>query len=180
MTDPVSDLVIRPEPFTSPTARALTAAVNEVYRQRYGGVDETPIEDDEFDPAAGGGFLVGLLAGEPVACVGFRRAEPPAAPGTAEMKRMYVAESARRRGFGRRLLAALEDAVRAAGYTDLVLDTGTEQPEAIALYESSGYTRIPNYSIYQDSPLNRAYAKHLDTVAGWQTSPARPSSSPPA
>ena len=43
----------------------------------------------------------------------------------------------------------------------MVLETGTAQPEAMALYESSGYTPIPSFGYYQDVPLNRCYAKPL-------------------
>ena len=157
----MSELVIRPEPFSSGLAQRLAAEVNAVYVERYGGPDDTPIELSEFDPASGGRFLVGFLDGAAVACGGFRRAEPPAPPGTAELKRMYVTADRRRCGLGRRMLTALEVAAAQASYTRVILDTGTAQPEAIGLYLSSGYTRIPNYSIYRHHATNRAYAKTL-------------------
>jgi hypothetical protein len=43
----------------------------------------------------------------------------------------------------------------------MILETGLAQPEAIALYESSGYTRIPSFGYYKDEPLNRCFAKPL-------------------
>ena len=55
----------------------------------------------------------------------------------------------------------LEDRARTLGYTRLVLETGTKQPEAIALYESDGYTSIPAYGYYRDAPNSRCYAKDL-------------------
>ena len=41
------------------------------------------------------------------------------------------------------------------------VETGLAQPEAIALYESSGYTRIPSFGYYKDEPRNRCFAKPL-------------------
>jgi GNAT superfamily N-acetyltransferase len=157
----VDTIVVRAEPFGSPVAQQLAAAANAVNIARYGSPDKTPIRVEEFDPARGGGFLVCYFDDRPVGCVGFRRAEEPAPAGTAELKRMYVDESLRRRGLGRRLLAALEDAAREQGYTRLILDTGAQQPEAIALYEYAGFKPIPSYSIYRDSPHNRAFGKAL-------------------
>lgn len=167
----MSAFTVRPEPFTSALARELAAEANAVNAERYGAPDRTLIEDDEFDAAHGGRFLIGYLidpggADRPVACGGFRRAEPPMPADTAEIKRMYVRASARRSGLGRAMLAALEAAAAEAGYATVVLDTGDRQPEAIALYESAGFARIPSYSIYRESPQNRAYAKSLSSVTG--------------
>ena len=69
-------------------------------------------------------------------------------PGDGEVKRMYVAPAARGRGYARALLTALEDVSRAAGHPTLRLTTGHLQPEAIALYESSGYTRTTPWGKY--------------------------------
>ncbi len=78
-------------------------------------------------------------------------------PGDGEVKRMYVAPAARGRGYARALLAALE----AAGYPTLRLTTGELQPEAIALYESSGYTRTAPWGKYVDQPGTHCYAKGI-------------------
>ena len=43
----------------------------------------------------------------------------------------------------------------------MILETGTAQPEAIALYSSSGYERIPPFGYYKDEPLNRCFGKLL-------------------
>ena len=74
---------------------------------------------------------------------------------------MYVAPAARARGLARRMLAHLEQTAGAAGAEVMILETGTAQPEAIALYESSGYTPIPSFGHYKDSPINRCFAKRL-------------------
>ncbi len=80
---------------------------------------------------------------------------------TAEVKRMYVVPAARARGLARQVLAHLERSAAEAGAEAMVLETGTEQPEAIALYESSGYTPTAPFGMYKDSPLNRCFAKPL-------------------
>jgi hypothetical protein len=59
------------------------------------------------------------------------------------------------------MLAHLEQTARAAGAVVMVLETGLGQPEAIALYESSGYTPIPGFGFYKDARLARCYARPL-------------------
>ena len=72
--------------------------------------------------------------------------------GVAEVKRMYVAPSARGRGIARAVLAGLEDAARDRGWTTLRLETGPRQPEAIALYTRAGYRPIEAFGGYVDAP----------------------------
>jgi GNAT superfamily N-acetyltransferase len=82
-------------------------------------------------------------------------------PGDGELKRMYVLPAARGRGYARALLTGLENLARAAGHPALRLSTGERQPEAIALYESSGYVRTAPWGKYVDQPLTFCYAKSL-------------------
>ena len=70
----------------------------------------------------------------------------------AEVKRMYVAPSARGRGIAAALLAELEDAARRRGWRTLRLETGLRQPEAISLYSGAGYRPIPAFGAYVDAP----------------------------
>ena len=70
----------------------------------------------------------------------------------AEVKRMYVAPSARGRGIAAALLAELEDAARRRGWTTLRLETGPRQPEAISLYSGAGYRPIQAFGAYVDAP----------------------------
>jgi GNAT superfamily N-acetyltransferase len=65
---------------------------------------------------------------------------------------MYVAPEMRGRGIGRALLARLEAEARTLGLTRLVLETGTRQAEALALYGRAGFTAIPAYGEYAGSP----------------------------
>jgi len=85
---------------------------------------------------------VGWAGGETVAGGGLR----PIGPGLGEIKRMYVTPAWRGRGMARRLLGALEAAARSLDLERVRLDTGPLQPEARRLYETAGYTSIPNYN----------------------------------
>jgi GNAT superfamily N-acetyltransferase len=140
----VGEVEIRGERADGPAGRALLVAYIADATTRIGEWDETrtpPAGADSMAPP-GGAFLVARLSGEPVGCAGLVRLDE----GTGEVKRMYVAPAARRRGLARRLLAGLEEAARAAGYARLRLDTSAGQPEARALYEASGYRSIDRYN----------------------------------
>jgi GNAT superfamily N-acetyltransferase len=159
----VSGWRIEQVPISHPDAALLVEEVQQEYVVRYGGRDETPIEPGYFE-ATRGAFFVGYLDDEPVATGAWRRREDVVVDGsssTAEVKRMYVAPRARGRGLARAMLAHLEDTARGAGAEAMVLETGQRQPEAIALYESSGYTEIAGFGFYKDAPLSRCFARPL-------------------
>lgn len=149
-----------------PDAVLLIEEVQAEYVVRYGGRDETPLDPLMFEPPDGS-FFVGYLDGRPVATGAWRRSavEALGTARTAEVKRMYVAPAARGRGLARRMLAHLESSAADQGAEAMVLETGLAQPEAIALYESSGYQPIPSFGHYKDAPLSRCYGRRL---------PARP------
>jgi GNAT superfamily N-acetyltransferase len=152
---------LRVVPYDHPDAVRLIADVQQEYVVRYGGIDETPTDPGEFAPPEGL-FVVGYLDGTPVACGGWRALGGAAGP-EAEVKRMYVAPVARGRGFARAVLEKLERTVADAGLRRVILETGLAQPEAIALYTSSGYTPIESFGIHRDSPNSRCFAKALRT-----------------
>jgi GNAT superfamily N-acetyltransferase len=95
-----------------------------------------------------GAFLVVYQGETPVGCGAVRLLDAE----TAELKRMYVAPTARGRGLGRRLVAALEAEARALGVRRLVLETGVRQAAALALYRATGFRPIPLYGEYRLSP----------------------------
>jgi GNAT superfamily N-acetyltransferase len=169
------DLVTEP-------GRTLATEVRADMARRYagdaGGADGEATEgegddlrDDEVLPPDGR-FVIVFEGGEPVACGGFRRHDAE----TAEIKRMWVRPHARGRGLARLVLRELESSARARGYRALVLETGLRQPEALALYESHGYTPIPSYGFYKESPLSRCYRKELGggSPAGGEASSPSP------
>ncbi len=58
-------------------------------------------------------------------------------------------------------MALLEDKGLQNGFTTLRLETGTRQLEAIALYKSLGYRRIPAFGEYVSDPFSVCYEKDL-------------------
>ena len=154
-------------PITHPDAALLIEEVQAEYVVRYGGRDETPIDPTYFE-MRDGAFFVGYLDARPVATGAWRRRMDVVVDGsslTAEVKRMYVVPRARGLGLARAMLAHLEDTARAAGAEAMVLETGLRQPEAIGLYESSGYLPIAGFGFYRDLPLSRCMARSLSQTA---------------
>ena len=79
-----------------------------------------------------------------VGCGAFK----PYEAGAVEIKRMYVREDCRGKGIAHQVLNELEKWAAEMAYKTAVLETGKKQPEAIRLYEKSGYHRIANYGQY--------------------------------
>ena len=113
------------------------------------------------EPSADPGRVVLALRGDrTVACGTVRRL----AAGVGEIKRMWVDPAARGVGLGRRMLAHLEHLAAAQGLHLVRLDTNATLTEAIALYDRSGYRRIPRYN---DNPYAEVwFEKVLDSAAG--------------
>jgi GNAT superfamily N-acetyltransferase len=158
-----ADLRVVAVPLTHPDAQLLVEEVQGEYRRRYGGPDRTPMDPAYFESPRGG-FVVAYRGETPVAMGGWRfRPDVQRLDSTraAEVKRMYVVPAERRTGLARRVLAHLEDAARQAGADVLILETGTAQPEAMALYESAGYQAVEPFGYYKDGPLNRCYGRRL-------------------
>jgi GNAT superfamily N-acetyltransferase len=159
-------LEIRRVGYGQADALRLIEEVQQEYVRRYGGRDDTPLEHAMFEPPTGS-FFVAYVDGEPVATGAWRRSQVLAlgpelgTANTAEIKRMYVVPQARGTGVARRMLAHLEASAAELGVEALVLETGTAQPEAIALYESSGYTPVPGFGHYKDEPMSRCFGKRL-------------------
>lgn len=94
---------------------------------------------------------------KPVGCGCFKILEND----TVELKRMFVDEGHRFKGIGVAILNELENWAREIGFNSIVLETGILQPEAIKLYEKSGYQIIPNYSPYEGNELSICMKKSL-------------------
>lgn len=68
---------------------------------------------------------------------------------TMEVKRMYVLPDYRGNGIASKILNELEGWSKELGFARCVLETGYNQPEAIALYKSCGYQIFENYGQYK-------------------------------
>jgi len=118
-----------------------------------------PVELDELRPPAGL-FLVAALRGEPVGCGALRfHGDQP-----AELKRMWVAESARGLGIGRRLLDELERRAAAGGARVIRLETNGALTEAIGLYRSAGYREVDAFNA--EPYAHHWFEKQLGAGAG--------------
>ena len=80
---------------------------------------------------------------------------------SVEVKRMYTLKSHRGKGFAFKVLGELESWSKELGYTRCVLETGKRQPDAIALYQKSGYRVIPNYGQYAEVENSICFEKSL-------------------
>ncbi|WP_255396371.1 GNAT family N-acetyltransferase [Kocuria sp. CNJ-770] len=157
-TSPDGFVVVPPG---DPRTRPLLEGLHREYVARYGpsiGAEEMehhPV--DEFRAPTGGLVLL-LEGGLTVAGGAFRRHDDV----TAELKRIWTDPAHRRRGYSRRVLAELERLAAAAGYRRIYLTTGNRQPEASALYRSTGYVPLPGVAhSYTDGVYDVGFEKHL-------------------
>jgi len=93
----------------------------------------------------------------PVACGAIKLYEP----GTMEVKRMFTRPAWRGRGIAIKVLIELEAWAAEMGYKRCILETGTRQPYAIALYRKAGYVQIPNYGQYKGVENSVCFEKWL-------------------
>ena len=152
----MSALELREEPYDGPVAQTLIDAVQQEYVVRYGGPDTSPVDPSEFAPPQGR-FLVGYVGTEAVASGGLRRIGPD----MVEIKRMFVVPQWRGRGLSRQVLTRLEELAVSLGAGRVVLETGLQQPEAMRLYETSGYERIEGFGHYRCNENSVSYGKDL-------------------
>ncbi|KRE96793.1 MarR family transcriptional regulator [Frateuria sp. Soil773] len=133
-------------------ARAcIDAYLREIDERFEGGFDaarSVSADPAELVPPTGA-FMLARLDGEALGCGGLKLG----ARGVGEIKRMWVAPSARGLGIAQRLLEALEAQAAAMGVRTLRLDTNRSLVEARALYARNGYVEIARYN---DNP----YADH--------------------
>ncbi|WP_402462912.1 GNAT family N-acetyltransferase [Isoptericola aurantiacus] len=154
-------------PWEDADAVALRAEAVAELGRRYGGDADA---QEVIDPATVVVTLVARVGGVPVGCGSVRdvsgvddgRGRGSAHPAaTAEVKRVWVAEEYRGRGVARRLMGELERVARQVGFRRFVLETGTEQPEAMAMYAALGYEPIESYGRYAAEDDQRCFGKRL-------------------
>jgi GNAT superfamily N-acetyltransferase len=144
----------------------VTRFVEALLREMAERYDDDPDTIARTDPGAA---FVLLLDddGTPLGCGAVQRlakSVPGAPDDHGEVKRVYVVPPARGRGLSRPLMSALVELARERGFTYLQLETGDVQPEAIGLYESSGWHRVPNYGQYESDPRSICFGLALTDV----------------
>ena len=94
----------------------------------------------------------------PIGCGAFKEFEA----NTVEIKRMYVSEANRGKGIAVQILNELEKWAAELSYSRCILETGIKQPEAIALYQKCGYTRMENYGQYAGIDASFCFEKKIN------------------
>ncbi|MFK0167927.1 GNAT family N-acetyltransferase [Streptomyces sp. NPDC090306] len=164
---------VAPEPFDSPTARALWRAyyteVSDRWYLLHEGRHTEPAELErgiaardgaELTPPSGR-LLVARYGGEPVGTAGVRLLDTA----TAELTRVFLVPAARGRGGAALLVAAAEDAARGLGATRAVLDTRADLVEARALYARLGWTETGPPPHNDDPYADHWFTKRLGGAA---------------
>jgi ketosteroid isomerase-like protein/GNAT superfamily N-acetyltransferase len=142
------------EPFDSPEAAALLAAVQAELIERYGGDAERGAKPSAENITA---FMVARdRRGEALGCGALRELDD----GAVEIKRMYVRPQYRGRGLSWVILIALEAEAQRREFGIVRLETGDFSPEAMSLYRAAGYREIPCYGHY-DGPHSRCFERRL-------------------
>lgn len=95
--------------------------------------------------------------GNPVGCGAIKEY----APGVMEIKRMFVRQGSRGRGYASEILRKLEKWTSELSFERCILETGVNQKEAIALYKKNGYTVIPNYGQYKGVEKSFCFGKSV-------------------
>jgi len=151
-------IAIRPGNLDNDAARQLISDLDDELNRIYPEEGANFLDLDPAEVRGGrGAFFIAWAGEEALGCGAMRLRDAQ----TAEIKRMYVKPSARARGVGSRLLAALEDRARDLGARQVVLEAGDRQASAIALYVRAGYSRIAPFGEYADAPLSVCMAKDL-------------------
>jgi putative acetyltransferase len=102
-------------------------------------------------------FILAYKDLKAIGCVALR----PLNDSECEMKRMYVIEKERGKGYSNILCTEIENIARKKGFRRILIETGYEQPVAIGLYKKHGYKRISRFGEYIDDPLSVCFAKKL-------------------
>lgn len=95
--------------------------------------------------------------GNPVGCGAIKGY----APGVMEIKRMFVRRNSRGRGYASKILMELEKWAIELSCKRCILETGINQPEAIALYKKNNYSVIPNYGQYEGVEKSFCFGKSV-------------------
>ncbi|HEX4781212.1 MAG TPA: GNAT family N-acetyltransferase [Usitatibacter sp.] len=94
--------------------------------------------------------------GQPMGCGAVMHSD-----GFAELKRMYVRATARKRGVGAAIIGFLEQHAADHGFMTIRLETGTRQLDALSFYEGMGYARRGPFGAYRPDPLSIFMEKML-------------------
>ena len=113
---------------------------------------------DQFNKSDQIKYAIVLLENDqPIGCGAIKEFQP----GVMEVKRMFILKDKRGKGYASQILKELEVWAKKLGYEKCILETGINQPDAIALYKKNGYTLIPNYGQYSGIDNSFCFQKNL-------------------
>ena len=154
-------LVVVRTPLTDPVVAPMLARLDAEL------IDGTPEGGSNFLHIAAehveegsGAFYVAHHDGVPRACGAYRRIE--GVPGAAEVKRMWADPEVRGGKLGAAVLATIETAARADGFSELRLETGEHLTPAVGLYRTFGFEECAQWGEYEGVPLSYCMSKRLD------------------
>ncbi|GEO85578.1 MULTISPECIES: GNAT family N-acetyltransferase [Alphaproteobacteria] len=102
-------------------------------------------------------FVVARTKGQAVGCGAIKWLED----GTAELKRIFVADEARGKGIGRQIMTTLLEMAEVHGIECLYLETGPRNTEAVSLYQTLGFRECGPFAGYQENPYSLFMARQL-------------------
>jgi len=151
-------VAIATEPFDSPDARRLVAALDAHLASRYAPEQRfgPHLKAEHVAPGVGT-FVIARADGKAIGCGALKRRDPT----TVEVKRMYVEPEMRGHRVAREILDHLENTARAMGAERLVLETGIYQEEAIGLYRGAGFKGVDCFDEYAGVPTSVCFEKLL-------------------
>jgi len=151
-------ITVSPEDPRAPEAQALLTAFVDEVQHRY---DAAPADVGYFDPAVvsvpKSVFLLARVEGRAVGC----GALVPMEDDVVEIKRMFVLPEERGHGIAKKILDRLQGLAQEFDYDRIRLETGTKQPESIALYGKSGFYRIPNFPPFENDQSAVCFEKRI-------------------
>lgn len=150
-------LEVKPVSIRSKMAGTLIAELETELRQSYPPHYIHELNSSSFE-STGSEFLVCMLDGTPIGCLGLR----PLDSETAELKRMFVRPEHRGCGAAKMMLQEIEKRATANGFKKIVLETGNQQTAAIQLYLSKGYKPVPPYNPSVEGPASACFNKNLN------------------
>jgi putative acetyltransferase len=144
------------EPVRGPGIRALLEQSWALSDSLYPAESNHHLDEDALDQP-GIAFFVARRDGAALGCGALKRVDEI----YGEMKSVFVDPAVRGLGIARALVATIEAEARTQGLSLIRLETGTRQPEAIGLYEATGFRRILPFGNYRDDPLSLFMEKTL-------------------
>ncbi len=152
---PSNNITLKRTTSSNPDFRPLTILLDQELYEKYGDLQS---EYERYNQIVDiDTVMIAYRDGIAVGCGCFKQLDDA----SAELKRMYVKKDERGHGIALAMLSELELWAMESGFAYSILETGTKQHEAIALYQKIGYTIIPNYGQYSGMESSICMRKEL-------------------